>query len=436
MSAEKSAKKSYFKVVLGGFLGLCTGAIAMYFNAIFNQVVRPAKPVANFSLGQTEGLTATFRNMASGHSGWWDFGDGSPMEPFESNTEQLQHTFPKPGSYKVSLTVRNFLMEETDRSVSVDLAGTAATPNTLPPSILGWKVEPIDTKVPATFRVTGEIQNADELVWRVGDNKTEHLTAQPGPFEKFITVRNPGDHPIVLTAMSKSKVAPQVMVTNVTALPRKEPTYEAMLTVRDSAVRMDKPTLQQTFPAPIRDAKGAATKGFTREIKASPNSKIVSVELDKTAKPSVRRDRFRVEIAKDRSGAIVTGEWGTSGDALARETGGTDMLVPLTIVEERYTALSPTISQPSGVMNMQTGTIQIKLPPQPTAGVQREIILDFGELYPDPDPKKPNVMKRDSLARAPLDPKGTWTGKANLHGTACNVTATTANGVVTIKVTR
>ena len=51
MGAETSSppKKSFVKVVMGGFLGLCTGAVAVYSNAVFDRVIKPSKPVANFS---------------------------------------------------------------------------------------------------------------------------------------------------------------------------------------------------------------------------------------------------------------------------------------------------------------------------------------------------------------------------------------------------
>ena len=99
----------------------------MYLSVIVDTVVKPSKPVANFAVA-ADGLTVTCQNHASGESGWWDFGDGTPLEPFDAGQPTVAHTYPKPGTYTVKLTVRNFLVEENTRAVPVDLS--AAAPQT------------------------------------------------------------------------------------------------------------------------------------------------------------------------------------------------------------------------------------------------------------------------------------------------------------------
>jgi PKD repeat protein len=70
--------------------------------------------VANFAV-TADGLTVTCESRATGESGWWDFGDGTPLEPFDPGQPTQTHTYAKPGCYAVKLTVRNFLAEVNER---------------------------------------------------------------------------------------------------------------------------------------------------------------------------------------------------------------------------------------------------------------------------------------------------------------------------------
>ncbi|MGL4420488.1 MAG: PKD domain-containing protein, partial [Gemmataceae bacterium] len=221
------ARRGPFKMIFGGFMAMCTGAVAMYANAFFDSVVKPAKPVANFAVNGVDGLNVTLENRSTGQSGWWDFGDGTPLEPYEPEKTAVTHAYPKPGNYSVKLIVRNFLLEENDRSVSVDLSNP---PNLLPPTISDLKVEAIREQAPATYLITGKLANADDVVWKYGE-KTEHVAAPAGSFEKYITIEKPGQHPIVLTALSKTKQVPVVHVQPVNVTAPIKAVYDVMVTI-------------------------------------------------------------------------------------------------------------------------------------------------------------------------------------------------------------
>ena len=77
------AKKGFgiVKAAMGGFAGLAAGVFGVYATALVDQVAKPGKPVANFAVN-ADGLRVNFQNQATGQTGWWDFGDGSPLEPF------------------------------------------------------------------------------------------------------------------------------------------------------------------------------------------------------------------------------------------------------------------------------------------------------------------------------------------------------------------
>src|SRR5262245_52658109 len=211
------AKKSggWFKAGILGVVGLGGGIAGTYATAVVNSVVKPAKPVANFSVA-AEGLTVTCQNRASGDSGWWDFGDGTALEPFALDS-QVTHTYTKPGTYSVKLTVRNFLADENERSVPVEIK--AGPKDALAPLITGFAVTPVGSSsmAPATFRVTGDVVNADHCVWDYGDGRLE--VAAAGKIDRMVTFDKPGAFPLSLVAHSSTQAVKQASAVRVEAAP-------------------------------------------------------------------------------------------------------------------------------------------------------------------------------------------------------------------------
>ena len=92
MDEEKSAGikgtlSGWIKAVLTSIVGLVSGALLMYLTPLVNNAIKPAKPLANFA-AQLNGLNVNFSNRSTGAvQGWWDFGDGTALEPFDPKVE-------------------------------------------------------------------------------------------------------------------------------------------------------------------------------------------------------------------------------------------------------------------------------------------------------------------------------------------------------------
>jgi PKD repeat protein len=94
-------------IILLLFLIMPTGAGNTV--TITGQVVEPSPPVADFTANQTQGyapLTVQFTNLSGGFpTAWeWDFETDGVID---AATPDPSHTYTLPGSYSVSLTVRN-----------------------------------------------------------------------------------------------------------------------------------------------------------------------------------------------------------------------------------------------------------------------------------------------------------------------------------------
>ncbi len=331
-TASTPAKKSgfgVFKAALGGFAGLATGVIGVYATAIVDKVAKPGKPIADFSV-KADGMNVNVQNRATGQSGWWDFGDGSSLEPFEPEKDVV-HTFAKPGHYAVKLTVRNFLMEENDRSVPVDL--TVGTTQ-VGPTITNFSLESIGgaATAPAMFRMRGEVKNADSVIWDLGGEKIE-VTDSPGVFEKLFVIENPGPVQIQMIGLAGKVPVKKMSVVNVLA--PANGAFSVSLKVIDSGTQVERKEYPETvsLPIPAKDAKPVE-----RILKAQPGYTIAEAKLG--AVKSTAMKNLKVEIAADKQSAKLTGDWASTGDAAQKASGGAEVMVPVILVQEKATTTS------------------------------------------------------------------------------------------------
>ena len=81
---------------MGVIVGVLSGGIVMYVSPVVDKAIKPQKPIANFSI-ETNDLQVTFKNLSVGGDGFWDFGDGSALEPATKQTEIVTHTYAKAG---------------------------------------------------------------------------------------------------------------------------------------------------------------------------------------------------------------------------------------------------------------------------------------------------------------------------------------------------
>lgn len=396
MGEGKSRSGGKFRATAAALIGLSSGAAATYFTAFVDKVVKPTAPVANFAV-TTDGLTVTCQNHGTGDSGWWDFGDGTPLEPFSANAKPVSHTYGKPGNYAVKLTVRNFLSEENERTVPVDL--TAAAPQTLPPTITGLTVEPIEPRAtaPATFRIRGEVKNAEKIIWDLGD-KVE-VSAEPGPFDRLVVFDKPGKYPIQLIGHSgKTAVKQSAMVT---VSPPTAGSLSTVIRVMDSGVRVERLTTHEVAAIPV-PAKGAKT--FEKVVPARPGCTVVEAKLG-AIQPATAVRNVRAEVAADRRSVRVSGEWVVTGADVSRAVGGSDVMVPLLLTQDRSTVVNfppETVAAPLDGWSPGSGPM-LALPPQPRGitNLTRRIRVEIREAGAD---------GRSQVVASGADVKFPWTG--------------------------
>jgi PKD repeat protein len=373
----------WFKTVAGGTVGLASGVAMMYATAIVDKVVKPPKPMANFS-AKADGLTVTCESKAIGESGWWDFGDGSALEPFDATKPQVTHSYVKLGNYNVKLTVRNFLAEENDRTVPVDVGTqTAAAATSATGPVAQLTVTPItpNPTAPATFKVTGQVTNADKAfldivspgVTQAGGVGSPHriqLTPAGGVIETLIVVDKPGEHAIQLFGQKGNEVIKQAAFVTVAA--PKDGAVAAYLRVTDTGTKIETRRWPVNVPVSL-PAKGSP-KSFEKILTGLPGYQIQDAKI--TSAISKAATGLKATIAADKQTVKLTGEWAGAFDAVARLAGGTDLMVmlELTCVRSVQVVTPTTVSLR---LNGSTGTAT--LPPLPTglSNGQRQVDLEL-----------------------------------------------------------
>lgn len=393
-STDKPAKGGWFKAGILGVLGLCGGVGGTYFTAVVDSVVKPSKPVANFAV-TADGLNVTCVNRSSGESGWWDFGDGSTLEPFAPD-QPMKHTYAKPGTYSVKLIVRNYFGDENDRTVPVEVSAASAAKEAPAPQIAAFAVQPLNPTAvaPATFRVTADVVNAGSCVWDYGDGRVE--VTEAGKIDRLVTFDKPGTFAVSLVAHNGKTGAKQSTPVKVDA-PR-EGTTMAVLRVTDSASKLDRLTTTEAVAVPLPADKTAA---FTKTVTARAGFALVSAE---PVAPPASVKNVKVQLSADKRAVTLTGEWAGDTKATNKAAGGSDALVRLKLVQERTVEQQPVVTMVTGTFAQfgQGLRADLPLPPAPVgaANAKREFALEV---------RATRDGKSQTLMQAPATGKGAIT---------------------------
>jgi PKD repeat protein len=375
-SEGKAAGKTsgWLKAFLGTCAGLLSGALMMYLSPLLDRVVKPARPLANFAV-EHQGLTVTFHNSSSGGDGWWDFGDGSALEPASAKQPTVSHAYTAPGTYTAKLTLRNLLNEENERTVTLNLDGGA----TGPPAIVSLEAVPVspDCCAPATFRLTGKTKNADLLVWSRGDDQPLEVVtdvARDGAQDRYVTFPKPGGYVVKLAAI-KGKQAEEKSVVVSVGVPRPG-TVTAILKVASEATCVERDyrpvSVTETFTA-----GNSPSQPISRQIVARQGFEISAAVIERVSGQGGKD--LHVQLSADRRSAQLTGRLERDVLGLLRKNHTQPTLVvKLLVTEERRTRVKQPAIPLSTTLTLP-GTATMALPPTPCdwSDVQCQLRLEL-----------------------------------------------------------
>jgi PKD repeat protein len=372
-AGEPAKKRGWLKAIFGSLAGVISGAVMMYLSPLVNNVIKPGKPVANFAVAH-EGLSVTFHNRSSGgKSGWWDFGDGSPLEPLDPKQEIVTHLYAAPGNYTAKLSLRSLFGEESERTVNVQLEA----PHRDPPVLTTLEAASISagTYAPATFRVTAKSKNAELLVWNLGDDLPLQVeTDSPDHQERLVTFDKPGGYVIKVAAVNGKQAVERNEVVWVNEPPTNS--VAVILNVTDQATHVETLRALQTVCESFPPNSTEPVWQFERQLPARPGYEITTAQLQPVADQAARN--VRVQVAPDRRSVRLTGELIRQTEGLLRRPLHTCLLVKVQLTQERRAPVSrPAVAMTSTVS--VPGSVLLALPPLPDGWVdaQRQIHLEL-----------------------------------------------------------
>jgi PKD repeat protein len=375
---DKGGKLSgWIKAAITTVLGLVSGAGLMYLSPLLDKVIKPGKPVANFQYA-IDGSQVTFHNRSTGGTeGWWDFGDGSALEPFVPGQDSVTHPYRKPGVYTVKLSLRNFLGEENERSATVNVEGGSASP----PAIDALEVVPIRPELfaPATFRVVSRVKNADLCVWALGNDRPLEITPENASTqERFVTFTQPGNHVIKLAAFNGKQTIEKSAAINV--LPAPAGTAMAVLRVTDEAVQVETKQVRQALPIEFPPGHKESSYKFSQPLTAEPGFVILKAAFADPIKDApVKGLEFKFE--PDRRKVRLTGELFKTGESAKRNGPPPRWVAPVVLTLERRGKPTMRTAEPIAAALTVPGTTLLPMPTLPPGWVaeQRKLTLEVRE---------------------------------------------------------
>lgn len=359
-SSPVGAKVSgWLKTAVGTVAGLLSGAMVMWVSPVLDKVVKPARPVANFAVDQQGTEIILYNRSFGGGDGWWDFGDGSPLEPFSSKIETVKHTYATPGTYVAKLTLRNLLGEESERTVNLQVGEPRATP----PEIVGLEATPISpgAYAPATFRLVSKSKNTRLCVWDFGDDRPMAInTESPNHQDQLVTFAKPGGYMVKMVAVNGIEHREKNTVVFVDEPP--PGTVTAVLNVTDQATRVE----QVQTPIPVTVTFPPTTKEdvytFDEPIPAKAGYEIVSARFEPISDRGA--EGLDLKIADDHHSAHLTGKLTRESRLFHRSGASPSLLVRVTLTQEnRAPATRPTV--PVTIAMPVPGSATLPLPALP-----------------------------------------------------------------------
>ena len=351
--------KGWIKAAVTSVVGLISGAFIMYLTPVVNNVIKPAKPLANFATHVT-GLSVDFNNRSTGGTqGWWDFGDGTALEPFDPKLETVKHVYAKPATYSVKLSLQNLIGDESDRTVPVTLDENSAPM----PEISQFDLQPFTRgeTVPAVYRLKCNIKGASHCILYLGDERPMEIADASTLKDRYISYDQAGAFTVRVAAVNGKQSVEETKDLTIGGNSGTEPT--AKLTVSYDAIQVVRTPkdlhVHCAWQAGVTGDVAPVRKGAP-PIRAAISPCAVLVNADD---PNAPIRNLKLEIAADKKKFILTGELVRSGDYLASNALPPHFLANVKVVMERRL---PVQTVERGDISMEVGFNKTtKFPMQP-----------------------------------------------------------------------
>ena len=242
----------------------------------------------------------------------------------------------------------------------------------------------------------------------------------------MVTFDKPGTFPLQLVAHNGKQAAKQAGAVKIENPPAGSVT--AILKVIDTGSQVSRNVRNESVTIPVPGGKNPPPT-FAKVLQARPGFTIAEAVLVKAAIASVKN--LKLAVAPDKHSVVVSGEWVGNPKA----AGGSDVIVPVKLTEERTTAQPPAVTMVTGTIGGHGGPARCELPLPPAvsglAGGKREYQIEI---------RQPGANGKSVVAlQAPQGGVGSvsfpWSGKVAGQGWSIIYSATLAGDKVVVTAT-
>lgn len=412
----KSTVGGWIKGIGTSIVGLLSGAVIMYLTPLVNNAIKPPKPVANFA-SQVSGLSVQFNNRSSGGiHGWWDFGDGSALEPFDPKIDLVKHNYTKPGTYSVRLTLQNLLGEENDRSAPVTLDPEGAPKPEIADFSLKSKT-PGD-RVPALFRLKASIKGATHCILSLGDDRPIEILDDAANVDRLVTFSEMGSYTLRLSAVNGKQLVEKTETVYISPNDSTDPTAKLLVTYQAVNVQRYAKDMRVHcgWTADVKESVSA----FRKERPAEPGCTFVSAELLNKNDKNAQVRNASVTISPDKTKLIVAGE-------LLRPTG---VLAPKGTAPAWVAEIKASLERRSPPTTITKGDMAM------TVSLGKSVVIPLPTLDPGWEVVKKQVTLElwDGSRKAWEGSQAVTGAKVALKNQTCYVTATPQTDGFAVKI--
>ena len=331
----RSTVKSWVKGIITSIVGLVSVAVLMYLTPVVNNVIKPAKPLANFA-AQVNGSVVEFNNRSNGGvQGWWDFGDGTALEPFDPKVGVVKHTYAKPGSYNVKLSLQNLIGDASDRTVpvTIDTADTSSSPE-----ITDFALESItDDRVPAAYRIRCKTKNVNVCLVSYGDGRPPEFVNGVALDGRSVSFNDMGAYTVSIYAINGTQFIQKSADVYVGGGDERPITLK--LTASYDAVQVERREKSWNLFCAWQADPNESAAAVLKERLADSGCTIESAVLTNADEPGAPIRNVNLAIAPDKSKIILTGELFKTGAFLAANSTLPHWLAKAKVVMEHRSAV-------------------------------------------------------------------------------------------------
>ena len=178
----------------------------------------------------------------------------------------------------------------------------------------------------------------------IGDGRVE--VTDGGKIDRMVTFDKPGTFPLQLVAHNGKHAAKQAGAVKIENPPAGSVT--AILKVIDSGSRVERNVHNVSATIPVPGGKNPP-QTFSKALQAQPGFTIAEAVLVKSTIASVKN--LKLAVVPDKRSVVVSGEWVGN----PRAAGGSDVIVPIKLTEERTTAQPPATTMVTGTIGGNGG---------------------------------------------------------------------------------